>query len=122
VDALAHNVRVEHIYFQLGNVYYDQRDYDRAEYAYRRAIEHDPEHLSAHHNLAVVFRRQGRIAESVKQRKKANRLAAKHPERVEFSQDQVAYLRRFAKRFLLTGVGAVLGLLLLLWLASVLIG
>jgi len=118
IEALQHNVDTAQVYFRLGNVYFDQKDYEHAEYAYRRAIDHDPLHLNTHHNLAVVFKKQGRITESVKQRRKADKLARQHPERIEFSGEQVKLLRGYAKRMMLFGVGIVAAIALLLVLLS----
>lgn len=112
LEALQHGVEVAQIYFRLGNVLFDEGQLEKAEYAYKRAIEHDPHHVNAHHNLAVVYRRQGRFAEAVKQRRKAHRLAFKYPQQVALDPEQVSYLRRYARRFLFIG----LGLLLLLFL------
>ena len=122
IEALKYNVHPAQVYFRLGNIYHDQKEYDRAEYAYRRAIDHDPRHINAHHNLSVVCKRQGKLADSIKLYKQANKLARQHPERVKLTSDQIVSLRRFALRFLLIGVGAIAGfvglLLLLSWLTS----
>ena len=75
LDALEHRVRADSIFFHLGNVYFDAGDLVRAEYAYRRAIQLNPSHANAHHNLAVVYKKTGRIAESVVAQKQAVRLA-----------------------------------------------
>ncbi len=103
------------LYYRLGNLYYDAGKLEQAEYAYRQAITHDPLHVNAHHNLGVVYRRMGRIAESVQMRKKAHALARRHPERVKLSPEDVERLRRFARNWLL-------GTLILLVLAILLIG
>lgn len=112
VDALQFGLEKARIYFHLGNLYYDSHDLERAEYAYKRAIEHDPLHVSAHHNLAVVYREQGRISEYVKERKQALRLAGRHPERVRLSEEQARLVRRLALRLFLFGF-ALLALVLL---------
>jgi len=118
VEALKFGIEKARIYFRLGNIYFDAGDLDRAEYAYLRAIEHDPEHVSAHHNLSVVYRRQGRIGEYVKLRKRALKLAQRHPEQVQLSAEQLQFARRLA-RGLLIFAGALLGLLaLVLFLLS----
>jgi tetratricopeptide (TPR) repeat protein len=101
------------LYYRLGNLYYDAGKYEQAEYAYRQAITHDPLHINAHYNLGVVYRKMGRIAESIQMRKKANALARRHPERVKLSQDDVQRLRRFARNWL---IGALIVFALLIWL------
>ncbi|HIC95826.1 TPA: tetratricopeptide repeat protein [Candidatus Bipolaricaulota bacterium] len=117
VEALRYGEEKAKIYFRLGNIYFDAGDLERAEYAYKRAIEHDPEHLNAHHNLAVVYRRQGRIGEYVKQQKRALRLAARRPP-PPLSEEEARRARRMAFVLFLFG----LGLLALLALALFLIG
>lgn len=101
IDALRFGQKAAQIFFRLGNLYYDSHDLERAEYAYKKAIEHDPLYVSAHHNLAVVYRQQGRIGEYVKQWKQALRLAGRHPERVQFSEEQARRVRRLALRLFL---------------------
>ncbi len=103
------------IYFRMGNLYFDAGRLEEAEQAYRNAISHDPLHINAHHNLGVVYRRQGRIAESLKMRKKANALARKHPERLRLAPHEVERVRRFARNWLLGGLIVLALLLLLLW-------
>src|SRR5690606_26437724 len=76
IDALQYNVQVDKVYYRLGNLFFDAGDLARAEYAYQRAIETNPEHVNAHHNLAVVYRKTGRIHDSVRMRKRATRLEA----------------------------------------------
>ena len=118
IEALKYNVSSAQVYFRLGNIYFDQKEYDRAEYAYRRAIDHDPQHINAHHNLSVVCKRQGKLADSIKLYKLANKIARQHPERVRLSSEQIVSLRRFALRFLLVGVGVIAGFVGLLFLLS----
>lgn len=121
LEALQRNEKGAAVYFRLGNIYHDMKDYDRAEYAYRRAIDHDQYHINAHHNLSVVYRKQGRVAESITQRKKASKIARQHPEKVSFSEDQIITLRGFAKRTLLFAAGIVVLLVGVLILASYLL-
>lgn len=74
IDALQYNVQVDKVYYRLGNLFFDAGDLARAEYAYQRAIETNPQHVNAHHNLAVVYKKTGRIYDSVRMRKRATRL------------------------------------------------
>lgn len=76
IDALQHKVHMDKVYYRLGNLFFDAGDLARAEYAYQRAIETNPGHVNAHHNLAVVYRKTGRIHDSVRMRKRATRLEA----------------------------------------------
>lgn len=119
IEALRYGEEVAQVYYRLGNVYYDLKDFEHAEYAYRKAITHDPHHINAHHNLAVVYRRTGRVAESLKLRKKAHALARRHPERIRLTPDQVRHAQGYAKRLLLFALGLMgLFLLFLWWLSS----
>lgn len=115
-EALRYGVDQAQIYYRLGNIYYDAGKYEQAEYAYRQAITHDPLHINAHYNLGVVYRKMGRMAESIQMRKKANALARRHPERVKLSQDDVKRLRRFARNWLIGSLVFLALLLLLVWL------
>lgn len=58
----------------LGNVCTEREQYEEAIAWYERALHADPDYANAHHNLAVAFRRVGRLAESVRHLKKAQRL------------------------------------------------
>lgn len=98
------------VYFRLGNTYFDAGDLARAEAAYKQAIALDPGHAGAQHNLAVVYRRQGRIEDYIKQRKLALKVAARQPVRLSPEQERAA--RRLALKLFLFGLG-LLGLLIL---------
>ncbi|MCX6094732.1 MAG: tetratricopeptide repeat protein [Candidatus Bipolaricaulota bacterium] len=78
-EALAREVDHAAIYFRLGNLYIDKGDLGRAERAYRRVLELDPEHDRAKNNLAVVYKRQGKYYEFVKTYKDAQRMALRPP-------------------------------------------
>ncbi|MCS6937300.1 MAG: tetratricopeptide repeat protein [Candidatus Bipolaricaulota bacterium] len=117
VEALRYGVEKAKIYFRLGNIYFDAGKLDHAEYAYRRAIDCDPNHVNAHHNLSVVLRKQGRLSESVRLYRQAQRLAMKYPDQVQLSPEQTEQARRLARRWLIVA-GIVLGvfvLVLVLW-------
>ncbi len=117
-DMLKHGIEQAQIYYRLGNIYYDAQKYEHAERAYRRAIEYDPLHINAHYNLGVVYRRQGRIEESLKLRRKANELARRHPERIKIRSDQLQQARRFAHWMLIASFALIAVLVLLIWLLS----
>lgn len=122
VDLLRYGEEKATIYFRLGNVYFDAGDLARAEYAYQRAIQEDPRHASAHHNLGVVYRKQGKIGESVKMLKKARRLEMRYPRKVELSPEQKKALWRLAWPMLLVPLGLVALFFLLAWLVGRLSG
>lgn len=117
VEALKYKTQKAQIYFRLGNIYYDAGDLSRAEYAYKRAIEEDPRHALAHHNLGVVYRKQGKIGLSVKMLKKARRLELLYPRKVELSPEQKKAVLRMglytglAALFLVVAVFAIIYLL-----------
>jgi tetratricopeptide (TPR) repeat protein len=115
-DALRYGMEQAQLYYRLGNLYYDAKRYEHAEYAYRRAIDYDALHVNAHYNLGVVYRKQGRIDESLKMRRKANELARRHPERVKVSPEQVTHVRRLARRMFLGGLLLIAVILLLVLL------
>lgn len=107
VDGLKYEVFKEKIYYRLGNIYYDADELDRAEYAYERAIEEKENYVNAQHNLAVVYKDQGKIAKSVKQRKKAKKIEMKNPPDVDLDEGE----RKYAKSFALKSILYILGFL-----------
>ena len=111
VDALQYGVDKAQIYYRLGNIYFDAKKVDHAEYAFRKAIEIEPNHVNAHHNLSVVFRQQGKVSESVKFRKKASSLARRHPEQLQMSPEQIQHARGYARKWMIAGV-VVAGIIL----------
>lgn len=119
LDALELGIDEDEVYYRLGNIYFDSGDLDRAEYAYERAIEQNEEHVNAQHNLAVVYRQQGKISKSVKQRKKANKIELENPKDPDLSEDERSYAKWFAFKLLLMIVGGFLGLGLIIYLVAV---
>lgn len=116
VEALKYGIEKAQIYFRLGNLYYDAGDLSRAEYAYKRAIEEDPKHASAHHNLGVVYRKQGKISQAVKMLKRARRLELRYPRRMELSPEQKSFAKRLALPMLMVPVAVLVVVLLLIYL------
>lgn len=115
LDALGYGAAKAQVLFRLGVLYFERGDLGKAEYAFRRATEEDPHYASAFHNLGVVYRRQGKIAQSVKMLKKAQWLEVRYPRRVELPPEGRAAARRarwFALAPLLVA-GAVLAFFLL---------
>jgi len=42
-------------YFNLGNLFYDMRDFDKAIVSYKKVLDIHPTHAWIHHNLAVIY-------------------------------------------------------------------
>ncbi len=116
VEALKYGINKAMIYYRLGNIYIDGGDLARAEYAYKRALEVDPHHTNAMHNLAIVYKRQKKTSLYVKTYKKSQRMALRYPRQVNLASEEKRRLRRFSLRVLfwfLIG-GALLVLILYL--------
>lgn len=118
VDALKLDVCKDRIYYRLGNLYFDAEDLDRAEHSYKRAIEENKNHVNAQHNLSVVYRKQGRVNESIKQRKKAKKIEMKKPKNPDLTEEEKNYAKRFAVKLLLLIVGGIAGIGLIVYLIS----
>lgn len=112
VEALQYGVEKAKIYFRLGNIYFDAGKLDHAEYAYRRAIDMDPTHVNAHHNLSVVLRKQGKLSEAIRLRRHAERLAITNPQRVSLTPEQAEHARRLARRWAI-GIGIAVGIVIM---------
>jgi tetratricopeptide (TPR) repeat protein len=118
VEALRYGLEKAKIYYRLGNVYVDGGDLSRAEYAYNRALEIDPKHVNAMHNLAVVYRRQKKMSLYVKTYKKSQRLAIRNPQKTEYDPTQRRRIRRLSGivfLWLLGGVALIAGIV---WLVT----
>lgn len=113
LDALQCGVQVDRIFFHLGNIFFDKGDLFRAEYSYRRAVEENPKHINALHNLAVVCKRQGKVAESVKLQRKVLLLELRHKPQGEtkLPTEAARWGRQLAWRGLIV-VGAIITLLI----------
>jgi tetratricopeptide (TPR) repeat protein len=118
-SALELDVKKDRVYYRLGNIYFDSGDLDRAEYAYKRAIEVNDEHVNAQHNLAVVYRKQGKISKSVKQRKKANKIELENPKDPDLTDEERSYAKWFAVKLILLITGGIIGLGLIVYLVAV---
>jgi tetratricopeptide (TPR) repeat protein len=116
VDALQYGIDKSALYYRLGNVYFDGADLSRAEYAYNRALEVDPKHVNAMHNLAVVYKRQKKISLYVKTYKKSQRMALRYPKNPELSKDEKRRIRFLSARVLLWIVGGLGAVAVLIWL------
>jgi len=118
VDALQYGLEKATIYYQLGNVYIDGDDLARAEYAYKRALEMDPNHVNAMHNLAIVYRRQKKMSLYVKTYKKSQRLSLKRPHKTNFTKSEQRKLRGLSGRVFLYIIGGFGLVLLVIWLIT----
>jgi tetratricopeptide (TPR) repeat protein len=58
----------------LGNSSLEAGDFDEAIGFYQRALQVNDEFANAHHNLGVAYRRQGKVAASVRQLRRAQRV------------------------------------------------
>ncbi len=117
VEALRYGIDKATIYYRLGNIYIDGDDFNRAEYAYKRALEIDPHHSNAMHNLSIVYKRQKKIALYVKTYKKSQRMELRHPRKGNLAPEQKVHLRRLSIRILLGifAAGAIIVLMIVLF-------
>ena len=100
VEALKYGINKAMIYYRLGNIYIDGGDLGRAEYAYKRALEVDPHHVNAMHNLAIVYKRQKKMSLYVKTYKKSQRMELRYPRQVDLALEEKRRLRRFSLKVL----------------------
>ncbi|WP_045234699.1 tetratricopeptide repeat protein, partial [Deinococcus pimensis] len=61
----------------IGNLLLETGEDEAAEGYYRRALDLNPDYPGAHHNLAVVQRRQRKLGASVRSLKTSQRLAVR---------------------------------------------
>lgn len=117
VRALSHGIETERIYFSLGNVHFDNSDLEQAEHAYKRALGIDPDFANAMHNLAVVYRHQGKYSLYVRTAKRAQRLSSRRR-----SENARSNGRTHSHRLRLsTGgwlLGAIVAVAILVWLLT----
>ncbi|HHR85554.1 tetratricopeptide repeat protein [Candidatus Bipolaricaulota bacterium] len=112
VEALRYGIDKAQIYYRLGNIYIDGDDFNRAEYAYKRALDVDPHHVNAMHNLAIVYKRQKKVSLFVKTYKKAQRMEIRYPRKTQLDTNQKRHLRRLSVK-IMTGMLALGGLIAL---------
>lgn len=117
VEALRYGIDKATIYYRLGNIYIDGDDFNRAEYAYKRALDIDPHHSNAMHNLSIVYKRQKKIALYVKTYKKSQRMELRSPRKGNLAPEQKVHLRRLSIRILLGifAAGAIIVLVIVLF-------
>ena len=118
VEALRYGLDKAKIYYQLGNTYIDGGDLARAEYAYNRALEVDPKYVNAMHNLAVVYRRQKKMALYVKTYKKSQLLSIKNPRRTQFNPVQKKHIRWLSRTVFFWLLGGIALIVFVVWLLS----
>ena len=114
VEALRYGIDKAQIYYRLGNIYIDGDDFNRAEYAYKRALDVDPHHVNALHNLAIVYKRQKKVSQFVKTYKKAQRMEIRHPRKTKLDQTQKKHLRRLSVKIMLTllAIGGIIAIVM----------
>ncbi|MCK4355636.1 tetratricopeptide repeat protein [Candidatus Bipolaricaulota bacterium] len=117
VEALRYGIDKATIYYRLGNIYIDGDDFNRAEYAYKRALDIDPHHSNAMHNLSIVYKRQKKVALYVKTYKKSQRMELRSPRKGNLAPEQKVHLRRLSIRILLGifAAGAIIVLVIVLF-------
>jgi len=117
VEALRYGIDKATIYYKLGNIYIDGDDFNRAEYAYKRALDIDPHHSNAMHNLSIVYKRQKKIALYVKTYKKSQRMELRSPRKGNLAPEQKVRLRRLSIKILLGifAAGAIIVLVIVLF-------
>jgi len=117
VEALRYGIDKATIYYKLGNIYIDGDDFNRAEYAYKRALDIDSHHSNAMHNLSIVYKRQKKITLYVKTYKKSQRMELRHPRKGNLAPEQKVHLRRLSIRLLLGifAAGAIIVLVIVLF-------
>lgn len=117
VEALRYGIDKATIYYRLGNIYIDGDDFNRAEYAYKRALDIDSHHSNAMHNLSIVYKRQKKIALYVKTYKKSQRMELRSPRKGNLAPEQKVHLRRLSIRILLGifAAGAIIVLVIVLF-------
>ena len=118
VEALRYGLDKAKIYYQLGNTYIDGGDLARAEYAYNRALEMDPKYVNAMHNLAVVYRRQKKMALYVKTYKKSQLLSIKNPRRTQFNPVQKKRIRWLSRTVFFWLFGGIALIVFIVWLLA----
>ena len=117
VEALRYGIDKATIYYRLGNIYIDGDDFNRAEYAYKRALDIDSHHSNAMHNLSIVYKRQKKIALYVKTYKKSQRMELRSPRKGNLAPEQKVHLRRLSIKILLGifAAGAIIVLVIVLF-------
>lgn len=80
----------------LGNLALEAGDPKQAETQYREVLKLAPEYDGAHHNLGVALRRQGKVYESVKSIRRAQRISVKRTQQ-ETREDMQEQMRNSPK-------------------------
>jgi cytochrome c-type biogenesis protein CcmH/NrfG len=65
-------------WIQLGNLYFDTNEYDRAIMAYKKALEINPQNADVWTDMGVMYRRKGQPAEAIKAFDKAIEINPHH--------------------------------------------
>ena len=67
-----------HIYYNLGNAYFDTGDHEKAITAYKKALDMEPENADVWTDLGVMYRRSGNPTEAVRAFNKAIQINPRH--------------------------------------------
>ncbi|MFH1642057.1 MAG: tetratricopeptide repeat protein [Nanoarchaeota archaeon] len=62
------------LYFNVGKFYYNAQDWNKAEWMFKKAIEHNPDFVPAYHNLGTVYYEKGNYEQAAIQFKKATEI------------------------------------------------
>lgn len=65
-------------WIQLGNIYFDTNENDRAIMAYKKALELNPQNADVWTDMGVMYRRRGQPAEAIKAFDKAIEINPRH--------------------------------------------
>ncbi len=79
-EALEMNAYFADAFANLGNIYFKENDFKRAEDAYKRALGVDKDFLNAHHNLALLLHKMGRLNEALEHFRSVIILNPRHQE------------------------------------------
>jgi cytochrome c-type biogenesis protein CcmH/NrfG len=77
-DETAKNPKNTKAWIQLGNVYFDTDQLDKAIWAYQKALELDPNNANVWTDLGVMYRRSGKPQEAINAFDKAIEVDPKH--------------------------------------------
>lgn len=115
-EALTHDPEHYRARMNIGNLDLEAGDFSGAEAAYREVLRLAPDYGSAHHNLGVALRKQGKLYESVGAIRKGQRLSLREA-KIEAKEDMEEQMRRSPK-LRLVRVAIFVGVVLLLALVA----